>query len=69
MVDSSTEWHEAGWTKGQATRDSTSRSSQLNQSTHSSVAYSTSSIPFYGPRRRMSSVLYRPIIVSAKALS
>jgi len=29
----------------------------LNQSSHSSVAYSTSSLPFQGPRRRISSVL------------
>jgi hypothetical protein len=29
----------------------------LNQSTHSSVEYSTSSMPFHGPRRRISSVL------------
>ena len=40
----------------------------LNQSTHSKVAYSTSSIPFQGPRRRISSVLYSPMIVSARAL-
>jgi hypothetical protein len=41
----------------------------LNQSTHSKVAYSTSSRPFQGPRRRMSSALYRPTMVSASALS
>jgi hypothetical protein len=40
----------------------------LNQSTHSKVAYSTWSMPFQGPRRRISSVLYSPMIVSARAL-
>jgi hypothetical protein len=40
----------------------------LNQSTHSKVAYSTSSMPFQGPRRRTSSTLYRPMMVSASAL-
>jgi hypothetical protein len=40
----------------------------LNQSTHSRVAYSTSSIPFQGPRRPISSVLYSPMIVSARAV-
>src|SRR5215216_5674926 len=41
----------------------------LNQSTPSKVAYSTWSMPFQGPRRRISSVLYSPMIVSARALS
>jgi hypothetical protein len=41
----------------------------LNQSTHSRVAYSTWSMPFQGPRRRISSVLYSPMMVSARALS
>jgi hypothetical protein len=41
----------------------------LNQSTHSKVAYSTSSRPFQGPRRRTSSALYSSMIVSARALS
>ena len=41
----------------------------LNQSIHSKVAYSRSSMPFQGPRRRISSVLYSPMIVSASALS
>jgi hypothetical protein len=40
----------------------------LNQSTHSRVAYSTWSMPFQGPRRRISSVLYGPMMVSARAL-
>jgi hypothetical protein len=40
----------------------------LNQSTHSKVAYSTWSRPLHGPRR-ISSVLYSPMIVSARALS
>ena len=37
--------------------------------THSRVAYSRPSIPFQGPRWRTSSVLYRPMIVSAMALA
>jgi hypothetical protein len=41
----------------------------LNQSTHSRVAYSTWSMPFQGLRRRMSSVVYSPMMVSARALS
>src|SRR4249920_2416464 len=41
----------------------------LNQSTHSSVAYSTASNDRHGPRRWMTSVLNRPITVSASALS
>ena len=41
----------------------------LNQSTHSAVAYSTSSTVFHGLRGLISSVLYRPLIVSARALS
>jgi hypothetical protein len=41
----------------------------LNQSTHSRVATSTSSRPRQGPWRRMSSVLYRPIRLSAAALT
>src|SRR5213594_3263858 len=41
----------------------------LNQSTHSSVAYSTASRCRHGPRRWITSVLYRPMIVSANALS
>src|SRR6476646_6674944 len=39
----------------------------LNQSTHSSVAYSTVSNDRHGPRRWMTSVLNRPITVSASA--
>ena len=41
----------------------------LNQSTQSSVAYSTASIFRQGPRRRITSVLYKPLMVSARALS
>src|SRR4029453_15601974 len=41
----------------------------LYQSTHSKVASSRSSRPRQGPRRRISSVLYSPIVLSAKALS
>ena len=40
-----------------------SRRQWLNQSTHSRAAYPMSSIPFHGLRRRISSVLYRPMIV------
>jgi hypothetical protein len=38
-----------------------------DQSTHSRVASSTSSTVFHGPRRRISSVLNRPMWVSARA--
>lgn len=41
----------------------------LYQCTHSRVAYSTPSTPRHGPRGRMTSVLYRPITDSARALS
>jgi hypothetical protein len=41
----------------------------LNQSTHSSVANSTASMFRQGPRRRITSVLYNPMIDSARALS
>lgn len=41
----------------------------LNQSTHSRVAYSTASIFRHGPRGHMTSVLNRPLIVSASTLS
>ena len=41
----------------------------LNQSTHWSVAISTASMFFQGPRRRMTSALKRSLIVSAKAAS
>ena len=41
----------------------------LNQSTHSRVASSTASRLRQGPRRRITSVLKRPITVSARALS
>ena len=41
----------------------------LNQSTHASVANSTASMCRHGPRRRITSVLNRPMIVSARALS
>jgi hypothetical protein len=41
----------------------------LNQSTRSSVAYSTSSSRRQGPRRWITSVLYNPMMVSASALS
>ena len=34
----------------------------LNQSTHSSVAYSTASMLRHGPRRRMTSALYTPFL-------
>jgi hypothetical protein len=48
--------------------DSSSRR-WLNQSTHSRVAYSTSSSWRQGPRRWITSVLYSPMMVSASALS
>lgn len=41
----------------------------LNQSTHSSVAYSTASKPRHVPRRWITSAFVEPLIVSAKALS
>jgi len=41
----------------------------LNQSIQDRVANSTSSALFQGPSLRMTSVLYRPLIVSAIALS
>jgi hypothetical protein len=53
-------------------RDVTDRSvdpSGLNQSTYSRVAISTSSAVLHGRQRSMSSVLYRPIVDSARALS
>jgi hypothetical protein len=40
----------------------------LNQSTHSAVASSTSSMVRQGLRGLISSVLYSPLIVSARAL-
>ena len=40
-----------------------------NQSTHSAVAYATASRVRYGPKGLISSVLYNPLIDSAKALS
>lgn len=40
----------------------------LNHETHSSVANSTAWRVFHGPRRWISSALYRPLIVSARAL-
>ena len=46
-----------------------SRRRLLNQSTHSSVAYSTASRLRHGPRRQITSALYRPLIDSAIALS
>src|SRR2546425_8977806 len=46
-----------------------SRRLPLHHATHSSVANSTSSSPFHGPRRWISSVLNNPITVSASALS
>ena len=46
-----------------------SRRRLLNQSTHSSAAYSTASKLRQGPRRWMTSALNRPLIVSARALS
>src|SRR3954447_15248365 len=41
----------------------------LYQSTHSRVANSAASMLRHGPRRRITSVLNRPLIVSASALS
>jgi phage baseplate assembly protein W len=41
----------------------------LNQSIHPSVAHSTSSTDFQALRLWMSSALYRPLMVSARALS
>ena len=41
----------------------------LYQSTHSKVASSTASRPRQGPLRRISSVLNKPMIDSARALS
>ena len=41
----------------------------LNQSTHSRVAYSTSSTFLHGPLGWMTSVLNSPMMVSARALS
>ena len=41
----------------------------LNQSTYSRVAYSRWSRSFHGARLWMSSVLYRPMTDSARALS
>ena len=41
----------------------------MNQSTHVSVANSTASRLRHGPRRRITSVLNKPITVSASALS
>lgn len=41
----------------------------LNQSTHSSVAYSMASMPRQGPLRQISSALKRPLTLSASALS
>jgi hypothetical protein len=46
------------------------RVERLNQSTHSRVAYSTSSMPFQGPRRRIRSVklIERPCLVLPRRL-
>jgi hypothetical protein len=41
----------------------------LNQDTHSRVASSTDSLVFQGARRWISSALYKPLMVSASALS
>ncbi len=41
----------------------------LNQSTHSRVAYSTLSTVRQGPRLWITSVFYKPLMVSARALS
>jgi hypothetical protein len=41
----------------------------LNQSTHAAVASSTPSTVRHGLRGLINSVLYRPLIVSARALS
>lgn len=46
-----------------------SRRRLLNQSTHSSVAYSTASRLRHGPHRQITSALYGPLIDSAIALS
>lgn len=46
-----------------------SRRRVLNQSTHSRVANSTASKDRHGPRRRITSALNRPLIVSARVLS
>lgn len=41
----------------------------LNQCTYSNVATSTSSMPFHGPRLRISSAFYNEFSASAKAMS
>ena len=41
----------------------------LNHSTHSKVANSTAASDRQGPRLRITSVLQRPLMLSAKALS
>jgi len=41
----------------------------LNQETHSRVASSTDSLVFHGARRWISSALYKPLMVSASALT
>lgn len=41
----------------------------LNQDTHQAVAASTLARVFHGPRRWISSALYKPMIDSARALS
>ena len=41
----------------------------FHHATHSAVALSTSAAVRHGPRRRISSALYKPLIVSARALS
>lgn len=41
----------------------------LYQSTHLAVAISTALTSLQGPCRRMTSVLYRPLMLSASALS
>lgn len=41
----------------------------LNQYTHSRVASSSDSLVFHGARQWINSALYKPLMVSAKALS
>src|SRR5207237_7936230 len=45
-----------------------SRRRVLYHATHSSVANSTSSTPFHGPRRRTTSVLYSPMTVRERVI-
>lgn len=46
-----------------------SRRRWVNQDTNSSVANSTTSFVSHGARGRIGSAFYRPLMVSAKALS